>query len=244
MTDSAAEAALGFPARSVAFALIACPPSAKALVATDHRPAASAWPLPTKVVPSNSVTVALASAVPVKVGVLTLVVLSVFDVPLSDVTARSGTLGVTGAAVSIVTVSTPEAALTLPARSVALATIAWTPFANGLAAMDHTPAASAWLLPTTVAPSNSVTVALASAVPVNVGVVTLVVLSVFDGPLSDPTARSGALGTTGAVVSTVTVSATEGAPALPAKSVACAVIAWTPSAKALVVTDQSPAASA
>ena len=47
----------------------------------------------------------------------------------------------------------------------------------------------------------------ASAVPVKVGVVSLVVLSVFDEPLSVPAVMSGALGALGAVVSMVTDSA-------------------------------------
>ena len=102
--------------------------------------------------------------------------------------------------VSIVTVSAPEAGLTLRARSVAFALIAWAPAANALVVTDQSPLASAWPTPTEVAPSNSVTVALASAVPVKVGLVTLVVLSVPDEPLSDAAARSGALGATGAGV--------------------------------------------
>ena len=79
--------------------------------------------VPSTVVPlvSYNVTVAPASApLPAKVGVVTLVMLSVFDTPLSDAAVKSGALGA-AAAVSIVTLSAGEAALTLPARSVSLA---------------------------------------------------------------------------------------------------------------------------
>ena len=72
-----------------------------------------------------------------------------------------------------------------------------------------------------VPPSSSVTVAFAAAVPVNVGVVTLVMLSVDDAPWSEIAARSGAPGAAGAVVSRVNESAAE--PVLPARSVSVAV---------------------
>ena len=49
----------------------------------------------------------------------------------------------------------------------------------------------------------------ASAVPVRVGVVALVMLSLLDTPLSLPLARSGVEGALGAVVSLVTVSPVE-----------------------------------
>ena len=80
-----------------------------------------ATPVPITVVPSSKVTVLPASAVPVKVGVVTLVMLSVLDVPLSDAATRSGRVGAAGAVVSMVTDKAADAALTLPAASVALA---------------------------------------------------------------------------------------------------------------------------
>src|SRR6195952_5916394 len=95
------------------------------------------------VAPSNSVTVALASAVPANAGVVTLVMLSVLDAPVSDDASRSGAPGATGAAVSMVTASAAEAVLTLPARSVAFALTACTPFANVLLVIDQAPPASA-----------------------------------------------------------------------------------------------------
>ena len=48
----------------------------------------------------------------------------------------------------------------------------------------------------------TVTVELASAVPVKVGVASLVALSVFDAPVSEPAVRSGAEGAFGISVST------------------------------------------
>ena len=57
-----------------------------------------AMPVPTTVVPSNRVTVLPASAVPVKVGMVTLVMLSVLDTPLSEAATRSGVAGAAGAA--------------------------------------------------------------------------------------------------------------------------------------------------
>ncbi len=86
-TDSAPEAALTLPATSVALALRLCTPFAKVEAATVHFPPV-ATPVPITVVPSSKATVLPASAVPVKVGVATLVMLSVLDLPLSDVATR------------------------------------------------------------------------------------------------------------------------------------------------------------
>ena len=66
---------------------------------------------------------------PLKVGVESPVMLSVLELPVSELVARSGA-ETAGAAVSIVTVSEPEAAPVLPATSVALALIEWLPSAS------------------------------------------------------------------------------------------------------------------
>src|SRR6185312_9054767 len=113
------------------------------LVVIDQKPVASALPVPTITAPSDNVTKALASALPVNVGVVTLVVLSVFDAPLSDAADRSGLLGVAGTAVSILTDSSGEAPLTLPVRSVACARITWNPSFRAAAVTDQIPLASA-----------------------------------------------------------------------------------------------------
>ena len=49
----------------------------------------------------------------------------------------------------------------------------------------------------------------ASAVPVKVGVVSVVTLSLFDGPVSEPAVKSGAEGAAGALVSIATVIAAD-----------------------------------
>ena len=69
----------------------------------------------------------LASAVPVSVSVLSLVMWSP-TVPLS--LENEVIVGATGAAVSIVTASAVEAAPVLPAASVAVAVRLWAPFAS------------------------------------------------------------------------------------------------------------------
>ena len=94
-----------------------------------------AVPLPTAVPPSKIVTVLPASAVPVKVGVVTLVSLSVLEVPESLAAARSGADGAAGAVVSIVMLSAPDAAETLPAASVAVAVMLWVPCDSALVVM-------------------------------------------------------------------------------------------------------------
>src|SRR5207253_3018160 len=135
----------------------------------------------------------------------TLVMLSALGAPESEAVARSGLVGAAGAALSIVTDRPPEAAPVLPAASVAVAVIVWLPEASVEAVMLQSPVPSALPLPTTVVPSVSYSVMVlpASAVPVKVGVATLVRLSVLDEPESEAAARSGAKGAPGAVVSRV-----------------------------------------
>ena len=73
-------------------------PVARVDVVTDQFPVTVVMPVPSCVVPSNRVIVLPASAVPVKVGLVTLVMLSALDTPLSDAATRSGTVGVAGVA--------------------------------------------------------------------------------------------------------------------------------------------------
>src|SRR5436189_207047 len=84
-------------------------------------PLPSAAAVPRRVLPVKSLTVLLASAVPLKVGVVLLVRLSVVELPLSLAAVRSGVEGALGAAASIVTLRVLEAVPVLPATSVALA---------------------------------------------------------------------------------------------------------------------------
>ena len=99
------------------------------------------------------------------------------------------------------------------------------------------PALSAGALPAGLPLAKICTVLLASTVPRNVGVVTLVRLSVLETPVSLAASKSGTDGAAGAVVSMTNAGAiaAEFAETLPAASVARAVIVKLPSANALVV---------
>jgi hypothetical protein len=72
-------------------------------------------------------------------------------------------------------------------------------------------------------------------VPVTVAVLSLVMSSLSDGPLSEPATRSGADGAAGVPVSMVTTSPDETVLTLPAVSIARAVSVWLPSASTEVV---------
>jgi hypothetical protein len=102
------------------------------------------------------------------------------------------------------------------------------------------PLESVVALPIWVAPSNSLTMLPAAAVPVKVGVVSLVRLSLFDEPVSDEATRSGLEGADGAVLSIVIERALEAALVFAAVSVAVAVMRCTPWPRAELVTLQLP----
>src|SRR5471030_1092764 len=90
-------------------------PSFSAVAAViDHTPAVTV-PVPIVVLPSNRVTLAPSSPVPLKVGNATPVMLSVLDTPLSDPAARSGVPGATGA-------TTPDTAISVPLVMASLVT--------------------------------------------------------------------------------------------------------------------------
>ncbi len=67
------------------------------------------------------------------------------------------------------------------------------------------------VVPSLTPSMNTSTVLLASAVPVKVGVVSLVRSSLLEEPVSLPAARSGVPGAEGAAVSMVTLMALEAA---------------------------------
>jgi hypothetical protein len=161
------EPALALPAVSVALAVSVCAPSPSALVVIDQLPPV-AVAVPSTVVPSvsYSVTADPASAVPVIVGVVLLVMPSVLELPLSSAVARPVVPGVAGAVLSTVTLSPAEAAL-VPDPLVVLAVSVCDPSLSTLLVIDQLPAV-ALAVPSTVVPSVSykVTVAPASAVPV------------------------------------------------------------------------------
>src|SRR5690606_12000244 len=114
-------------------------------------------------------------------------------------------VGAAGAVTSIVITNAADAGPTLPAASLAFAVKVWVPAPSvPLVMLQLPPVATA--VPRTVVPSVSykVTVLPASAVPVTVGVVSLVILSVFEEPLSLAGERSGTEGAAGAIPSTKT----------------------------------------
>src|SRR5262249_56362928 len=93
-------------------------PLVSAAVVKLQAPAPLAVTLPSRLAPSKTFTVALATAVPVNVSVLSLVMPS----PTTLLSVEyDAIVGLTGATVSMVTLSVLEAALVLPARSVATA---------------------------------------------------------------------------------------------------------------------------
>ncbi len=177
--ESPEEAELVFPAASVAVAVIVWVPDVIEPEVNDQFPLPSAVVVPK--VPSTeeiTATVELASAVPLNVGVLSLVILSVLDKPESEPAARSGVDGAAGAEVSIVIESPEEAELVFPAASVAVAVIVWVPDVIEPEVNNQFPLPSAVVVPNVPSTEEiTVTVELASAVPVNVGVLSYVILS-------------------------------------------------------------------
>ena len=126
---------------------------------------------------------------------------------VATVSARLVVLSATavGATASMVMAKPEDALLTLPAASVTLAVMVWLPLLKVDDVMLQLPPVAV-VVPSTVVPSVSykVTVLPASAVPVRVGVVSLVMLSVLDVPESDAKSKSGVDGTDGVAASTNT----------------------------------------
>ena len=102
VTASEDEATDVLPAASVAVAVRGWLPWLNADEVMLQLPEPSAVAVPSNVVPlvSYSFTVLLASAVPVKTGVVLLVMLSVLDAPVSVTLVMSGALGANGGVVS------------------------------------------------------------------------------------------------------------------------------------------------
>jgi hypothetical protein len=115
------------------------------------------------------------AAVPLKVGVVSDVMLSVLKAPVSLDAARSGVDGAAGTFVSIVTVRPPDAAEgPLPAASVWIAVNDHGPAVSVVLVIVHPPLPFATAVPRETAPVNSSTVAFASDVPLKVGVLSAV----------------------------------------------------------------------
>ena len=109
-------------AASVAVAWMLWVPSASVLAVMDQRPLASAVPVPTTVVPSYSVTVLPASAVPLKVGVVSLVLPPLATLPITGAVLSLALVmvGIPGARVSTVKLSDALWPLSLPAVSLSV----------------------------------------------------------------------------------------------------------------------------
>jgi len=248
VTAVAEEVALTLPATSVDFTVMLCAPSESEDVVTDHLPCASAVVEAISVFPpvSYRLIIANASVVPENSNVLALVIPSELELPVSLAVASVGALGVVGEVVSIVTDRLLEALLTLPAVSLALAVRVCAPSLKVELVIDHLPEPSAVVAPSTVLPSVSykVTVALASEVPLKIGVVVLVRSSLLLVPLSSALLKSGVPGALGAVVSIVISKLLEALLTLPAVSVTLAVSVCAPSLKVVLVILQLPLPSA
>jgi hypothetical protein len=172
-----------------------------------HAPEPFAVVVPREFAASNTSTVEFASAVPEKVGVESFTIApSVGEVML----------GAAGAVASIVKAMATDAALVLVAASVALAVIECAPSGTlELGVNVHAPEPLAVAVPSEVEPARKTSmVALASDVPVKVGVLSFVVVPVVGAVM---------LGAAGAVVSTVIDTAVDAALVLFPLSVAFAV---------------------
>lgn len=161
---------------------------------------------------------------PLKSGVVSLVTLSVSLEPLSVAAVMSGVPEAAGAVVSIVKDRPGLAAEVLPAASPAVTVTVCAPAPRAEVAMLY--ALPLHVAEPTLLPSTS-TVIMSPFVqlPVKVGVVTLVRLSVLLEPLSLPALRSGATpGALGALVSIVIDKPELTAEIFPAVSVLVAVM--------------------
>ncbi len=199
--------------------------------------------VPKTVTPSGAYNLMVWPGVPlpVMVGVVSVVMLSVLLVPVSLPAAKSAAGGA-GGVVSMVT-GTMAGALTLPAGSVAVTLTFVVPSGNawmGVTLQLPLPATTA----VSTSPVGNVTVMVSPAVPVPLisGVVSRVMLSVLLVPVSLAAATSAA-GAAGPVAS-MTNATVVAALVLPAGSVAVTLTLAAPSAKAWVgVTLQVPLAA-
>jgi hypothetical protein len=177
MSERAGEAADVFPRASCAVIVMGWVAVERAVDGVKlQAPVPLAVVLPSRVAPSYTRTVEFASAVPLMVGVVFDVTVSSVE-PVFDAVFRLGAAGVAGAMVSTVRFTVVEVAV-LPAVSVAMALSARTPSARVDVATDQLPSALAVVVATVTVPFFTTMVALASAVPLIVGVAVAVALPV------------------------------------------------------------------
>ena len=120
------------------------------------------------------------------------VIPSLEDVPVSVVI--DVTEGLVGLAESIVTLKALEVVLTFPALSVAVVVKLYVPSDSVEVVILHAPLLSAGAVVTNVLALYIETVLFASAVPLIVGVLSLVIPSELDAPVSDAASNTGVPG--------------------------------------------------
>ena len=213
-----------FPAASVTVVVKLCAPGSRAGSGVNVQlPLLSTVAVPISAPLSNTVTVLPSSAEPLKTGVVSLVTPLVMatGVPLLSL-LNTTVVAAAGAVVSTVKPIGADGALTLPAGSVTVAVRLWSPSLSVGVVYVHAPPASTITVPSTVVPSEMVTILPSSAEPLKVGVVSFVASpSAIAKPsslLSETLAASA-----GGVTSTVNVNGSEAAPTLPAGSVSVTV---------------------
>lgn len=152
---------LVLPVLSVWSAVTVCGPSASAVVVQDQVPAEPTVALQTGEPLSRTVTFAVGSPVPETVGVV---------VATADPSDGDVTTGARGCPVTMVNETGADVGLVLPAVSTWLAVTVCRPSADGAAGVqDQLPAAATSAVHSGVAPSSTLTVALATPLPEKVG---------------------------------------------------------------------------
>ena len=161
--------------------------------------------------------------------------------PLLSGPCTSPTLSVTvamvaagGGVISTVKVKPPEGELLLPAASVATTVKVCEPLLIGVAGVKlHAPLLSATAVPMLLPSRRMVTVAPGSAVPLSVGVGSLVVSPTSSAPVRPSTLSTTCVmtGVPGATLSTVILQVFDVPLTLPAASMAFALSTWPPSCR-------------
>ena len=151
-----------------------------------------------------------------------------FDTPVSEASAKS-TVGV---AIPVSTATVMFAELTFPAVSVVVTVKVLLPSGSCDVVIEYVPSSPTVAVPTS-APLASVitTVAPTSPVPLIVGVLSLVILSVFEPPVSEASAKS----TVGATIPVSTATVMFAELEFPAVSVVVTVRVLSPSGNTDVV---------
>ena len=116
--------------------------------------------VPSRFVPSKTLTVLLASPVPVRITWLVPV--------MTSSTMIGAMMGVEGPVAAFVTLYAADRVLTSPGASTAMAVKALMPWGRVPVTNDQAPLALAVAAPISVVPSNTMTVLLAAAVPVTI----------------------------------------------------------------------------